>query len=276
MKIKLFAYTDTDSKIHRLSGLTKLICFLLITFSAMFTYDIRIITVIFLLSIYVYKLSKIEFKQIKLMLIYVFSFVAFNIFMTYFFAPEYGVELYGTRHEVIRFFGHYTLTLEQLLYQSTKVMKYIAVVPFGIIFFLTTNPSEFAASLNRIGLPYKYAYPVSLTLRYFPDVQRNYRDISYAQQARGLELSKKAGLGSRFKNALLIIIPLIFSTIERVDVISNAMDLRGFGKGKKRSWYALKAFSKEDMVALGISLSLFLTSIGIAVWVNGGRFYNPF
>lgn len=276
MKIKLFAYSQIDSPIHRLSGLTKLICFLLITFTAMFTYDIRIITVIMFFALYVFKLSKLEFNQVKLMLIYVFSFVAFNIFMTYFFAPEYGVELYGTRHVILQFVGPYTLTLEQLLYQGTKVMKYIAVVPFGIIFFLTTNPSEFAASLNKIGLPYKFAYPVSLTLRYFPDVQRNYRDISLAQQARGLELSKKAGLGSRFKNALLIIIPLIFSTIERVDVVSNAMDLRGFGKGKNRSWYSLKRFDKEDTIALLVSVAIFLTSIGIAIFINEGRFYNPF
>jgi energy-coupling factor transport system permease protein len=210
------------------------------------------------------------------MIIYVGSFVVFNIFMTYFFAPEYGVELYGTRHELIRFFGSYSITLEQLLYQGTKVMKYIAVVPFGIIFFLTTNPSELSASLNKIGIPYKFSYPLSLTLRYFPDVQRNYRDISLAQQARGLELSKKANLKSRFKNAVLIIIPLIFSTIERVDVISNAMDLRGFGKTKKRTWYSLKAMDRGDILALLISSLIFITSIGLAVFVNGGRFYNPF
>ena len=39
--------------------------------------------------------------------------------------------------------------------------------PLGIIFLLTTNPSEFAASLNRIGVSYKAAYALALTLRYF-------------------------------------------------------------------------------------------------------------
>lgn len=276
MKLKLFAYTNTDTPIHRLSGLTKMISFLFITFTVMFTYDIRIIAFIMCLAFYVFRLAKIEFDQVKLMIIYVTSFVVFNIFMTYFFAPEYGVELYGTKHLVLTFFGPYSLTLEQLLYQSTKVLKYIAVVPFGIIFFLTTNPSELAASLNKIGIPYKLSYPVSLTLRYFPDVQRNYRDISLAQQARGLELSKKAGVKSRFKNAVLIIIPLIFSTIERVDVISNAMDLRGFGKGKKRSWYALKRLDKGDVLTICISAGIFIGAICIAVFINGGRFYNPF
>jgi len=276
MKINLFAYTNEDTSIHRLSGLTKVICFLLITFTVMFTYDIRIIFGIMILAFVVFRLTKIPFSQVKLMVIYVGSFVVFNVFMTYFFEPEYGVKLYGTRHELMHFFGSYSLTLEQLLYQTTKVFKYIAVVPFGIIFFLTTNPSEFAASLNKIGLHYKFSYPVSLTLRYFPDVQRNYRDISLAQQARGLEMSKKADMKSRVKNALLIIVPLIFSTIERVDVISNAMDLRGFGKKKKRTWYALNSLQVGDAIAIGISAVLFIASIGVAVYINDGRFYNPF
>lgn len=170
--------------------------------------------------------------------------------MTFLFEPEYGVSIYGTRHEVLRIFGRYNLTQEQLLYQTTKVLKYASVIPLGIIFLLTTNPSEFAASLNGVGIPYKVAYAVSLTLRYFPDIQRDYQNISQAQQARGLEMSKKAKFGSRFKNALLIIIPLIFSTLDRIESISNAMDLRGFGKLKKRTWYSKRKLKLEIMLLL--------------------------
>ncbi|CDO02826.1 ABC-type cobalt transport system, permease component CbiQ [Oceanobacillus picturae] len=36
--------------------------------------------------------------------------------------------------------------------------------------------------------------------------------------------------------------PLIFSSLERIEVISNAMELRGFGKKKKRTWYHATAF----------------------------------
>ena len=33
------------------------------------------------------------------------------------------------------------------------------------------HPTEFSASLNRLGVPYKIAYAVSLTLRYLPEVK---------------------------------------------------------------------------------------------------------
>ena len=65
------------------------------------------------------------------------------------------------------------------------------MIPLGLIFIFTTNPSEFASSLNHIGVPYKVCTTLSLTLRYFPDIIRDYTNISLAQQARGIELSKK-------------------------------------------------------------------------------------
>ena len=128
--------------------------------------------------------------------------------------------------------------------------KYVSVIPLGIIFLLTTNPSEFASSLNGVGVSYKASYAVALTLRYFPDIQRKYRDISLAQQARGLDMSHKAPFLQRVKNYLIIIIPLVFSTIDRIEVISNAMDLRGFGKLKKRTWYSRKDITIADILAM--------------------------
>lgn len=276
MKSKLFSYNQLDTPIHRLSGLTKLIGFLLLTFAVMFSYDIRVILGITLFSIYILKLSQIKYSQIRLAVIYVAIFMAINAIITFLFSPEQGVEIYGTRHEIVHLFGKYTLTWEQLFYQITKIMKYISVIPLGIIFLLTTNPSEFAASLNRVGVNYKAAYAVSLTLRYFPDIQRDYRDISLAQQARGLELSKKAKFRDRFKNTLLIIIPLIFSTLDRIEVISNAMDLRGFSKNKKRSWYSAKKMNRGDYIAIILSIAIFILSIAISVFINESRFYNPF
>ena len=117
---------------------------------------------------------------------------------------------------------------------------------------------------------------MSLTLRYFPDIQRDYHDIYLSQQARGLELSNKAKFIDRFKNSLLIVIPLIFSTLDRVEVISNAMDLRGFSKTKTRTWYTSRKLSRQDVLALTVSALIFIVSICVSIFINHSRFYNPF
>ncbi len=276
MKMKLFSYNQVDTPIHRLSGLTKLICFLLLTFAVMFSYDIRVILAVMVFSVGVLRLSKIKYSQIRLMIIYVLIFVLTNAVISFFFSPEEGVKIYGTRHNIADLYSGYKLTWEQIFYQVTKFFKYFSVIPFGIIFLLTTNPSEFASSLNGIGVNYKAAFAVALTLRYFPDVQRDYHDISLAQQARGLDLSHKAKFADRFKNALLIVIPLIFSALDRVELISNAMDLRGFAKSKTRTWYTSKAFNSQDYMALAISALIFIATVLVSVFINHGRFYNPF
>jgi energy-coupling factor transport system permease protein len=275
MKMKLFSYDLADTFIHRLSGLTKLICFLFLTFAVMYSYDIRVILVVMVFSILLMRKAEIKFSQVRLMVIYVLIFIFTNAIISFFFSPEFGTSIYGTSHEFARVFG-ISLTYEQLFYQVTKMFKYASVIPLGMIFLLTTNPSEFASSLNGIKVNYKAAVAVALTLRYFPDIQRDYKDIYLAQQARGLELSRKAKFFDRFKNSLLIVIPLIFSTLDRVEVISNAMDLRGFSKSKTRTWYMSRKFTREDALALVVSGLIFVATVFVSIFINRSRFYNPF
>lgn len=276
MKDKLFDYVSRKNLIYDLSGVTKLICFLLSTMAVMFSYDIRVIAVVMVFSFAMLFVSQIRFVQIKGMLVYVLIFLALNALLTFLFDPQYGVELYGTRHELVRLFGRYVITEEQLLYQCTKTLKYVSVVPLGILFFLTTHPSELAASINRIGVPYKAAFTLSLTLRYFPDIIRTYQDISLAQQSRGLDLSKKEKVFARVKNIMNICIPLIFSTLTRVDIIANTMDLRGFGKKKRRTWYSFKPLTGKDYAAIAVCLLLLLGSIFVSVFINRSKYFNPF
>jgi energy-coupling factor transport system permease protein len=274
-KMKIFSYNFANTPIHRLSGLTKLVCFLFLSFAVMYSYDLRVILAVMVFSILLMRLAQIRFAQIRGMVIYVAIFIVTNAIISFFFAPEYGVSLYGTSHEFARAFG-ISLTYEQLFYQVTKLFKYASVVPLGMIFLLTTDPSEFASALNSIGVNYKAAFAVALTLRYFPDIQREYHDISLAQQARGLELSQKAKFSDRFKNSLLIVVPLIFSTLDRIELISNAMDLRGFSKSKSRTWYTGRPLARADYLAMGLSGLIFASTIAVSVFINHSRFYNPF
>ena len=276
MKIKVFSYSSLDTLIHKMSGLSKLICFLLLTTAIMVTYDIRIIVGIMIFSYVMMMISQIRFSQIKMMLIYVAIFLVFNFILTFLFAPKYGVDIYGTEHILVSLPGNYDITAEQLFYQITKTAKYLSVIPLGIIFILTTNPSEFASSLNKIGVSYKICTSLSLTLRYFPDVANDYNTISLAQQARGLEMSKKAKTSDRIKNVAAILVPLIMTTMDRIDIISNAMDLRGFGKHKKRTWYAAKPLKLVDYVGMLICVFIFVLTFWVRIYVNKSIYYNPF
>jgi energy-coupling factor transport system permease protein len=222
------------------------------------------------------RISKIRFKDVKSVFWFSFVFMVFNNLMIFLFSPEQGTEIYGTRTEICHLFWIYNLTYEQLFYQLNVILKYFCTIPFVIIFVSTTNPSEFASSLNRIGISYKVAYSVALAMRYIPDIQREYRDISVSQQARGLEMSsRKQSLFKRLKNAASMLFPLIISSIDRIEVIANAMELRGFGKNKKRTWYTSRLFRSSDILCIVLSI-LMLGATFALQYVNGGRYFNPF
>ena len=88
-------------------------------------------------------------------------------------------------------------------------------------------------------------------------------------------MSKKASLVNRLKAASSILIPLILSSLDRIETISNAMELRGFGKGKNRTWYSGRKFSKMDILCMVVCLFLVILSLTLT-YLNGGRYFNPF
>ena len=273
--INLFNYIERESPIHRLTGATKLLCLILYSTAGMITFDTRLLVILAVMSFVLLRISKIRYRDISFILNFTAIFMLFNNVLIYLFSPQYGVEIYGTKHLLFGGTGHYALTLEQLFYHLNQVLKYLSMVPVVLLFVCTTNPSEFAASLNKIGVPYSIAYSVSIALRYIPDIQKEYHDISQAQQARGIEMSRKENIFKRLKSAGAILIPLILSSMDRIEVISNAMELRGFGKNRKRSWYMAQRFSKADIGAIIFCVFLVAAAVGLNL-VNGGRFWNPF
>lgn len=273
--IQVFNYIKRESPVHELTGASKLAMVLLWMLAAMTTFCTPYLILLTIGSLVLFRVSKIRLKEVKFMLILILSFMLLNNLLIYLFSPEHGVSIYGTRTVLVSLVGRYTITAEQLLYHANVMLKYTAAIPIVLLFISTTNPSEFAASLNQLGVSYKISYSVALALRYIPDTISEFHDISLSQQARGIEMSKKENIIKRLKAGAAIIIPLILSSMDRIDVISNAMELRGFGKHKKRTWYMGRKFSRGDILCIIIGVLLLAISIGYTI-LNGSRYWNPF
>ena len=271
----LLEYIEKDSVIHKLNGAAKLICFLFWTTAIMLTYDTRFLMFLTVLGFILFKVSKIRFKEIKIVFYLISIFLILNLLMIFLFSPLEGTKIYGTQHDIFRIFGNYVVTQEQLFYEFNIFIKYFSVIPVALLFVITTHPSEFASSLNRIGVPYKFSYAVSIALRYIPTVQEDFITISKAQQAKGIDISRNVKLTTRIKNVSYTLLPLIFSSIDKIDVISNAMLLRGFGKRNRRTWYQARKMKASDIMAILITGIFVIVSL-ILIKMNDGRFYNIF
>lgn len=271
----LFNYIDRPSVIHRLTGACKLLFLILWSLAAMTSFYTPLLIVMTIGAFVLFRIAKLKIKDISFMLGIMLVYIVINNVLIFAFSPDHGTKLYGSTTVLFKIAGPYVVTAEQLFYHLNVILKNACSIPIVLLFVCTTNPSEFAASLSRIGVSYRISYAVALALRYIPDIQREYRDISLSMQARGTEMSKKASLVKRLKAASAILIPLILSSLDRIETISNAMELRGFGKGKKRTWYSGRKFSKMDIAGMAASIIILIVSLLLTI-LNGSRYYNPF
>ncbi|MCD8153936.1 MAG: energy-coupling factor transporter transmembrane protein EcfT [Clostridiales bacterium] len=272
---RLLTYKKKDTWIDRLSGVSKMLFFLLWSITGMLTYDTRVLAVMLVVSLVIFKVSETEWSQVGTVFKFITFFLCLNLLAVWIFSPYQGTEIYGTKTLLLTLPWDHSLTAEQLFYELNIALKYFTVTPVVLMFIVNTNPSEFAASLNRIGVSYKVGYSIAIALRYIPDVQADFTKIRNAQEARGIEMSSKTSIWQRVKRMSAIIFPLLFSSIDRIDVVSNAMELRGFGKNRKRTWYMGKKLSRSDYAAIFFAVAFMIVALAIT-YADGSRFWNPF
>lgn len=141
-----------NSRIHQLNATVKLLFLLVVSISAMVTYETRYLILISASSILLFKYAHIEWKQVRFVVKFILFFTILNIIAVYIFDPEYGVKIYNQRTELVNGIGRFTLTSQELFYLFNLILKYISTVPLALIFLFTTNPSHFAASLNQLAV----------------------------------------------------------------------------------------------------------------------------
>ncbi len=268
-------YIEGDSIFHRLSGVSKILLFIVWTMITVIFMDIRIFAAMAVIGAIMLYFSQIPWKTIKPLLWIMIVFNLINIIFILLITPQYGSELVGTSTNLINL-GYAYISKETLFYVLTISLKYAVLMPITVIFIFTTHPSEFASSLNKIGVPYKIAYAVNISFRYIPDVQREYKDILNAQQARGLAFKKGEGsVVEILKNYTTIFVPLVSSSIKRIETVSNAMELRSFGNKRKRTWYSYKKLTALDFIFIAVCIALLAVALYLKNNVITG-FYYPF
>ena len=111
---KLLTYEQKDTWMDRLCGVTKLIYFLAWSITSMLTYDTRVLAVMLVLSLILFKISKTEWKQVGSIFKFIMFFLVINVLAIFIFAPDQGTKIYGTKHVLWQLSAHYPITTEQL------------------------------------------------------------------------------------------------------------------------------------------------------------------
>lgn len=109
-----------------------------------------------------------------------------------------------------------------------------AAVTFAAVQFMTwTAAADVTLMLISWHVPYRYAMLVVVAKRFTPLIRTEFRAITESQSVRGVPAE---GILGKIKNLPLTIMPLLFRAIRHSSDIALAMELKGFGRSKERTF----------------------------------------
>lgn len=131
--------------------------------------------------------------------------------------------------------------------------------------YLTHGIEILLAPLQRIGLPvHEFALANMIALRFIPTLAEELERTAKAQASRGGDFGNapwyRPDIMARAR--LPLIIPLFVNALRRAEDLVLAMEARSYVGGKGRTKFVELHFGMSDLVAIGLSLAVWL-----AVWL---------
>ncbi|WP_158081730.1 energy-coupling factor transporter transmembrane component T family protein [Paenibacillus selenitireducens] len=142
--------------------------------------------------------------------------------------------------------GPVHLTLEALDYAAAITCRLFTLFLTSVIYLATTDPRDVVLMLTQqLRVPYRFAYAVSLSLRFLPILTEETEIIRSTHQLRGMRPPK--GVSERIQAWKIFSIAIFVNSVRRMQMIASAMDAKGFGayssrtymKTIKTTWFSL-------------------------------------
>jgi energy-coupling factor transport system permease protein len=131
--------------------------------------------------------------------------------------------------------------------------RLMLVVSAFTLFFATTRPEEFRLALERLGMPYRYAFSLSLAFLSISVMDEEWRAIREAQRSRGawMEARGLRGLWGQLNDLIALGVPAIVLTVKRAWTLTEAAYARGFDSPQRRPYRQLVMRPADWALLLG-------------------------
>lgn len=239
--------------------------------AAIQVWDGRIMALLLLLALAYYSTAGIRFRDVRRNWIAALTLLTIVVLV--------NTILTGNRLEGVQVHPFFTLPLigtvisaESLTYAATQWMRYVGMVAVGFPVAFCVAPADFGVTFARLGIPEKFAVGVDLTFRFLPSLAVDYQQTIDAQRIRGHDPSARGGPIARLRGVVPLLTPLTVNAIAGAEDTIDAMDLRGFGTGR-RTWLRHLAFDRTDRLmllgfaalAIGLTVAGFTTAVS-SIW----------
>ena len=119
-------------------------------------------------------------------------------------------------------------------------LRLILLIGILAIFTRTTTAEELRLALEQLGIPYRYAFSLSIAFQSINLVQHEWQSIIEAQQARGIIFGKVNSMAkyiTQIKDLVSLSVPAIVLTTRRAWAITEAASARGFDAPHRKPYH---------------------------------------
>ena len=248
---QMLEYVHGDSVIHRLNPLVKLLwafltciaCF--ISSNHLFLLGVLLSTVVVAASGSVLARAKGVYKALFIL---GFLLMLFQLLFT-----PYGRGYFYILPGV-------PVTDQGLSFSLLLMLRMMATLsPLSLMLMLTPMNELLTAMTHTLRIPYRYAFVVVTALRFIPTFSREMDQIMQAQRSKGHETDTRNPF-KKVKVILPMCIPLLISSVRRIETMAISLETRGFNTGP-RSYRKKLGFTRFDALAIIIVMAVLLLSI---------------
>lgn len=130
-----------------------------------------------------------------------------------------------------------------------------------VLMLMVTKTTDLAnACVEKLHIPYKYAFTFTTALRFVPVFSQEMNAIMEAQTARGVEFDTKNPL-KRLTLMLPVCIPLLVTSVAKTDATALAAEQRGFYLRTRESSFKRYPFTALDAGAFALCVALIVLGV---------------
>jgi energy-coupling factor transport system permease protein len=234
----------------------------LFIFTVLQVWDGRVVFALLLVAVGYYRTASIPWRHIRRNWAVVFVFIGFLVIVNTIFAGGEVQSLPVEQTHVLFYlplFGT-PISAESISLAVTLFMRYLTMATIGFPVAFAVAPADFGIAFHRIGVPEKFAFGIDLTFRFLPSLAADLQTTVDAQRIRGFEWSEGAtGFLGRLRRSVPVLVPTVVNAIAGAEDTIDAMDLRGFGTGR-RTWLRHLAYDRMDLLVIGFFATLLVAA----------------
>jgi energy-coupling factor transport system permease protein len=131
-------------------------------------------------------------------------------------------------------------------------VRLVALALPGLLLVLTTEPVTLADALVQLWhLPYRFAYGALAALRMVPLLADDWQSLRRARRARGIDAGRNPIAALRLYGG--IVFALLVLAIRRGVRLAAAMDARGFGARRDRTYARVSTLHRRDAIFIAVA-----------------------